>query len=119
MKADFSETAELQQRLTGAADALSAMTGDVAIARHVREFDSDRRRRALAIAAAPLLKAGLSSAAADTEARASEVYAAAMKQLGKEFLAAETALAEWEARKIQFECARSLLSMTKATFQNL
>ncbi len=95
------------------------MAPTVATARHVREYDSDRRKRCLAVAALPLLKAGLSATAADTEARASEAYQSAMKQLGIEFVAAEKTLAEWDAIKIQVEVARSLLSLQKSQMQNL
>lgn len=112
--ADFSDVVALQKRLMQAADKLSAMAASVAQARQVREYDSDRRRRCLAIAAKPLLLAGESSAAADTEARASEPYAQAMKQLGAELAAAEKVIAEWEATKIMWESARSLLSMSKS-----
>lgn len=118
-KADFSECAELQNRLLQSSDALSSMTGSVALARHVKEYDSDRRKRCLAVAAIPLLKAGLSSAAADTEARAGGAYAAAMKQLGTEYVNAEKTLAEWEATKIQVEVARSLLALQRDTIRQL
>lgn len=91
----------------------------VASARHIREYDGDRRKRVLAIAAMPFLKAGLSSAAADTEARASQGYADSMKILGNEFVAAEKALAEWDAIKIQVEVARSLLAMMRDSMRNL
>lgn len=117
--ADYSETIAIQRQLSDCVNKLNAMAGRVALARHVREYDSDRRKRALAIAAMPLLKAGASSAAADTEARASGPYEAAMIQLGKEFVAAEKALAEWDALRIQIEVARSLLSMQKASMTNL
>ena len=116
---DFSETLELQQRLAELTGALAAMTDEVGLARHVREYDSDRRKRVLAIAAHPLIVAGASSAAADTEARAGATYGAAMKTLGKELVAAEKVIARWEAVKIQIEVARSLLSMQKSTLQNL
>lgn len=118
-QADFSDVAALQKRLMQAADKLSTMAASVAQARQVREYDSDRRRRCLAVAALPLLTAGASSAAADTEARASEPYAAAMKQLGAELAAAEKVIAEWEAVKIQWESARSLLAMQRDLSRNL
>lgn len=117
--ADFSETFELQRRMTEAVDKLVAMTGTVAIARQVREFSSDRRKRVLAIAAMPFIKAGQSSASADTESRASEQYAEAMKQLGKELIAAEKAIAEWDATRITIECARSLLAMQRDSMRQL
>ena len=117
--ADYSDCLALQRKLTQSADRLSQMAGAVAQARHVREYDGDRRKRCLAIAAMPLLAAGGSSAAADTEARASEPYAAAMKQLGAELVTAEKVLADWEATKIQVEVARSLLAMQRDLTKNL
>lgn len=118
-KADYSDCAALQKQLEQAVNRLTMMTGAVAQARHVREYDSDRRKRVLAVAAMPLLKAGASSAAADTEARASGVYQSAMTQLGKEFVTAEKVLGEWDAVKIQIEVARSLLSLVKSQMTNL
>ncbi len=116
---DFSECMEFQRKLIDSVDKLNRMAGPVSMARHVREYDSDRRKRALAIAAMPLLTAGASSAAADTEARASGPYEAAMKQLSKEFVAAEKVLAEWDATRIQVEVLRSLLSLQKSQIANL
>lgn len=117
--ADFTDCLALQKQLQTAVNALNGMTAQVASARHVREYDSDRRKRVLAIAAMPFLKAGGSSASADTEARVSQNYADAMKQLGNELVAAEKVLADWDAKRIQIEIARSLLSLSKATMTNL
>lgn len=118
-QADFSDCLALQKKLVQAADKLSVMAGDVAKAKHVREFHSDRAKRCLAIAALPFLKAGLSSAAADTEARGGDAYGESMKQLGKEYVAAEAVLASWEATKIQVETSRSLLAMQRDLSRNL
>lgn len=117
--ADFSECAELQRSLLKAVEKLNSLAPTVAMSRHITTYDSDRRKRALAIAAMPLLTAGASSAAADTEARASGPYEAAMKQLGKEFVVAERALAEWDALRIQVDVLRSLLSLQKSQMTNL
>lgn len=117
--ADFSDCLALQKQLQTAVNALNGMTAQVASARHVREYDSDRRKRVLAIAAMPFLKAGESYSASETEARASQSYADAMKQLGNELVAAEKVLADWDAKRIQIEIARSLLSLSKATMTNL
>lgn len=119
MKADYSDTLELQRKLTESADTIQAMSSDVAIARQVREYDSDRRKRLLAQATAPFLNAGDSSAAAETKARASQSYADSMKELGKQLIEAEKVLASLDALKIQFEVARSLLSLQKAAMSNL
>lgn len=117
--ADFSETFAIQRRLVEASDQLIAMADEVAVARQVREHDGDRRRRCLAIAAAPLLAAGSSSAASDTEARASEAYGKGLKILAQQLVSAEKTIALWEATKIQIECARSLLAMQRDTMKNL
>lgn len=117
--ADFSDCLALQKQLQAAVNALNGMTAQVASARHVREYDGDRKRRVLAIATMPFLKAGGSSAASETEARASETYAAGMAQLGKELVAAEAVLAKFEALKIQIEVGRSLLSLSRATMTSL
>lgn len=117
--ADYSETIAIQRQLSDCVNKLNVMAARVAMARHITTYDSDRRKRALAIAAMPLLKAGASSAAADTEARASGPYEAAMIQLGKEFVAAEKALAEWDALRIQVDVLRSLLSLQKSQMANL
>lgn len=119
MKADYSDTLELQRKLTESADAIQAMSHDVAMAKQVREYDGDRRKRCLAVAALPFLRAGNSSAAAETEARASQAYADAMKALGNQLVEADKILANLEALKIQFEVARSLLSLQKAAISHL
>lgn len=112
--ADWSDVAALQQRLSESADRIAAMAGDVGLARQVREYNGDQRKRVLAIAALPLLKAGESAAAADMEARASEPYGAALKQLAKELATAEQTIARWEAERLAWDSARSLLSMVKS-----
>lgn len=111
--ADYSDVAAIQQRMVEAAEALSGMAENLAKARQIREYDSDRKKSALAQVAAPLLRSGESAAAADLEARASDNYRKAMKQLATELRAAEEVIAKHEAVKIQWETARSLLAMQR------
>lgn len=118
-KADYGECAELQKRLLTAVATLERLAPEVALARHVVSYDSDRRKRCLAVVAAPLLAAGSSSAAAETEARASELYTASMKQLGAEYVSAEKAVTEWEATRIKIDVLRSLLAMQRDSMKNL
>ena len=89
------------------------------MAKQIKEFNSDRTKRALAIAALPFIKSGESSAAADTQARASDGYKLEMQKLATEFQQAEKALLEWESTKIQWESARSLLAMQRDLSRNL
>lgn len=117
--ADFHDTMALQKRFMEAADKLSAMAGELAIAKQVKEFSHDRCKRALAVVAAPLIAAGASASAAETEARASALYASSMKQLSDQLTAAERTIAMFESTKIQWETARSLLSFQKDAIRNL
>lgn len=117
--ADYSDCLALQRKLAQSADKLSAMATSVAMARHVTTFDSDRRKRALALAAAPLLAAGESSAAAETTARSTPEYQAAMQELGKQLVAAEKVLVEYETTKLQWETARSLIAFQRDMTKNL
>jgi hypothetical protein len=93
------------------------MAGDEALARTVIEYDSDRRKRALARAMASALAGDASAARAEAEARASEPYAKELEQLRREFNAAQQTHCDWEVAKVSWETARSLLSMMKSTIQ--
>lgn len=115
--ADYSETMLLQRRLTETADEMAAITDDVGMARQVREFSSDRRKRALGRAMQAALAGGESSSKAEAEARASEPYAKELQQLAKELTAAEQTIARWDVLRIKWETARSLLSVQKSQMQ--
>lgn len=117
--ADLSDCLEIQRRLTQSADAISSMAQRVALARQIKEFSHDRRKRALAIWSMPFLKAGESSAAADTSARASEGYKTDMAKLCAELITAEKTLVEYEAMRIQWESARSLLALQRDALRQL
>lgn len=117
--ADYSTISQIQDRLIEASDALDGMAEDVAKARQIREYDSDRRKRALSCAVMDFLKTGESATAAEHKARASESYADMMKARGKELEVAETIIAKWDAVKIKWQTAQSLLSMHKSLVTNL
>lgn len=117
--ADYSTIEAISERLIEASDALGMMADRVAKARQIRDYDNDRRKRALSCAVADFLKSGESATAAEHKARASESYAETMKARGTEFAAAEAVIAEWDAAKIRWETARSLLSVQKSLVANL
>ena len=117
--ADWTEVASLQQRLAQTVERINAMAGDVGMAKHVLEYDSDRRKRALARAMAAPLAGGSSAAAAEAEGRASEAYSAELGLLAKQHAAAEQTVAEFEAAKLVWDTARSLLAMSRETMKNL
>jgi hypothetical protein len=111
--ADWSDVQSLQQRLVESAEKLGVMAGDVGAAKQVIEYDSDMRKRALARATAAALAGGESYNKAEAEARANEAYHAELKTLAKQFQVAATVVAEWDATKVQWESARSLLAMQR------
>lgn len=117
--ADYSTIEAISARLIEASDALGNMTERVAKARQIRDYDSDRRKRALSCAVVDFLKGGESAAAAEHKARASESYGEMMKARAKDLATAEIVIAEWDAEKIKWETARSLLSVQKSLVANL
>jgi hypothetical protein len=117
--ADWSDAAALQQKLAEACEEIGAMAADTGMAKHVLEYDGDRRKRALARAMAPALAGGDSGVKADAEARASEPYHKEMQQLGKEHVAAEQQVMAHEAAKLRWETCRSLLSMMRESIKQL
>lgn len=117
--ADYSTIEAISERLIESSDVLGHMADKVAKARQVREYDSDRRKRALSCSVADFLKSGESATAAEHKARASDSYAEMMKSRGAELAAAEAVILEWEAAKIKWETARSLLSVQKSLVAHL
>jgi|SRR4026207_9408 len=111
--ADYTDTASVERRMITASEELSEMALALALARQVREYDSDRRKTALSKAVVPFLTQGESAAAAEHKARASAHYGQAMAILAEQSKSAEEVIAKYEAAKIKFECGRSLLSMQK------
>ncbi len=111
--ADWSDTAALQQRMIESVQEMERIAPEVGMAKHVLEYDSDRRKQALARAMRAALAGGESAAKAEAEARASDGYAKELSQLGVEQKMAEQTLKEWEVLKIKWETARSLLSMQR------
>lgn len=118
---DFTDINQLSESLMESSNLLQSMAQGVAKARQIREYDADRRKRALSLAVRDALNAApdMSATAAEHKGRASEGYASTMQQLSAELRSAEQALTEWEAAKIRFESLRSLLSIQKQLVSNL
>lgn len=117
--ADWSTVEDLQRRMIEAVKAMEQKAADVGLARHVLEYDSTRRRQALARAMAAPLSGGESAAKAEATAAASDVYAAEIRQLSKEHTAAEQTVAEFEVLKVAWSTAQSLLSMQRESIKRL
>lgn len=111
---DFHSIDFISKKLFEATEDMQEMADSVAKARQVREYDSDRRKRALSCGVSDFLKAGESATAAEHKARASDSYAQLMKEMAKDLIAAEKVIAEWAALNARFEALRSLLSVQKS-----
>lgn len=111
--ADWSDTAELQKRMAAAVEEMERLSPEAGMAKHILEYDGDRRKQALARSMRAALAGGESAAKAEAEARASEGYAKELSQLGVEHKMAEQTLKSWEVLKIQWETCRSLLAMQR------
>lgn len=105
---------QAQAQLQRAAKALEAMAESLADARQILEYDSDRRKRALSDVVAVLLDSGESATAAEFKARASKSYGDALIQLGVQYRESRRVVEKYEAQKILFQAAQSLLAMERA-----
>lgn len=117
--ADYSDVQRLGEELLAIAGMLSSLTPELSKARTVRDYDGDRRKRALSRSVSPYLIAGESAAAAEHKARGSEMYAKDMKRLRAEFESAEEVIARHDALRVRWESVRSLLSIQKSLANNL
>lgn len=111
--ADWSDCAAIQKRMVESVEEMQRIAPEVGMAKHVLEYDSDRRKQALSRAMRAALAGGESAAKAEAEARASDGYAKELSQLGVEHKMAEQTVMEWEASKLLWETSRSLLSMQR------
>ncbi len=115
---DFHSIEAISRRLFETTEAMAAMTEAVAKARQIREYDSDRRKRALSCGVVDHLTKGESATSAEHKARASESYAELMKATARDLIAAEKTIHDWTAIQARFEALRSLLSVQKSLVAN-
>lgn len=118
---DYTDLTELSRTLMEVTEKLLESAPAVGAARQIREFSSDRRKRALALSIKDVLSVtpNLSATAAENQARTLPGYAEAMKKLQSELQIAEQAIAENEALRARHDSLRSLLSFQKSLSQNL
>lgn len=118
---DYTDLTELSRALMEVTEQLLTGAQSVGAARQIREFSSDRRKRALALAIKDVLSVtpNLSATAAENQARTLPGYAEAMKKLQNELQIAEQAIAENEALRARHDSLRSLLSFQKSLTSNL
>jgi hypothetical protein len=119
MPADYHDIIAAQKTMETVRLRMDAMTADVGKARRVVEFSGDWRKAALADVAALFIKAGETSSAADTKARADAGYQSRLHELQDEYQEAQTTLATWDALHCAFDSARSILSARKETVKQI
>lgn len=114
MSTDHDTIQKTQAQMNRCAMDLAKLANDVGDAKQVREFSSDRLKRAFSVSVAEFLEAGDSGVAAEHKARAGKAYGAALHDLGEQYKTAMRVIEKYEALKVMFESARSILSTEKA-----
>lgn len=117
--ADYSDVQRLGEELFAIAGRLSELAPELSKAKTVREYDSDRRKRALSKAMLTFLSNGESAAAAEHKARNLPSYWDEIRNLKNEYEKAEEIIARYEAQRVKWESVRSLLSIQKSLANNL
>lgn len=118
MIADYTDGINAEKSLRAANNKLHELAPQVALARQVKEFSSDRRKELLARFTKAYLADG-SVAQAEVSARADHGYEAGLSELEKQYQAAEHTIAKWQATQATFEAARSLISLNKEIARNM
>jgi hypothetical protein len=103
-----------QAQLNRCALDLAKLSNDVADARTVREFSGDRLKRAFSIEVSRFLESGESAAASEHKARASTQYGEHLADLMAQHKEAQRVIEQHEGLRVQFEAARSILSVEKS-----
>lgn len=103
-----------QKQLQICALELEKLAQDVADAKTIKEFNSDRLKRAFSASVAEFLEAGDSGVAAEHKARSTKAYCVALVDLQEQFKTAMRTIEQHDALKTKFESARSILSCERA-----
>jgi hypothetical protein len=115
--ADAGTVERAERQLERCATQIAALSDELADAKQILEFDGDRRKRALSEVVAVLLDAGESAVAAEHKGRASEAYRNALIHLGTQSRDAHRVVERANALKVQWETARSILSLERIKIQ--
>jgi hypothetical protein len=114
MLTDQDTITQAQAQLNRCALDLAKLGNDVADARAIREFSSDRLKRAFSVEVTRFLEGGESAAASEHKARASAQYGAHLADLMEQHRQALRVIEQYDGLKVQFESARSILSVEKS-----
>lgn len=113
---DHTQSLEVAAKLRDSVQNLHNMAHDVAAARQIKEFSSERRKNLLA---KYMARREGSQGIRETMARNDSDYSEEFETLAKQELEAEKIVARWQAEQCRYEAARSLLSFTKGLKNDL
>lgn len=120
MSADYSDTLQIQKRLSVATERLKELAPALGYAKTVRAYDSDRRKQLLSECVVKAFTDGANSAAeAEHRARASATYRTGLEKLRTESTAAESTIAEYDAESAAWDTCRSLLAVQRETLRQI
>ena len=114
MTTDSDTILRSQKQMQRCAKEIEAMANDVADAYTIREFSSDRLKRAFSASVVEFLDAGDSGVAAEHKSRASKQYGAHLADLQEQYKAAMRVIETYKGKQVMFDSARSILSTEKA-----
>lgn len=113
MLTDSDTIGKAQKQMNSAALEIAKMANDVADAKTIKEFSSDRLKRAFSVEAERFITAGDTASASEHKARASAQYGSQMHDLSEQYKSAMRVIEKFEGLKIRFESARSILSVER------
>ena len=117
---DYSDTLALQKRFMEAQKKCQDLKASYAMARTVKSYDSDRRKKLLSDCVVQAFKDGAeSSSEAEHRARASTAYTIGLIKLQGELKAAEEIICAVEVEDKAWETCRSLLAMQRESLKNM
>ena len=112
--ADHDTVIEASRKMNEAANKLADMASDVAQAKAIKEYDADRRKRLLSVLVTEQLDKGVKSTAeAENRAKATPSWGTHLNDLQGQLQAAQRVIETHAATVIQYEAARSVLSLEK------
>lgn len=117
MNRDFEHLEAAQKGMADAIQKLDSLKDKVSMAKQIIEFCNDRRKSALSVLVVEYAKQDMSTALAEHSARADERFKSEMKTIMQQTGEAEKTVKAWELARIQFECARSLLSAERSLLE--
>lgn len=115
---DYNDLQRATTELSRLTVKLAGMSGLVADARTVKEFQGERQKASLSRAVLRAFKNGCDSTSkAEHQARGDETYAAEMKTLREHYANAENALTEFQIIQIQIDSLRTLVAAQRAIYE--